>query len=154
MLSDDVYRTRLAATYAMLKAAAAPFADIALIDSAATPDFARLSLIPNAAGACAVEIMLRADQLYDISLATEFYEDCPVTTFDLFEPLILAVTRGDVLQRRHLSAATGAERGIETIVSLPGGVVWTKGHVHSDVAAAIADERTLFQDRRFVPYRR
>ena len=153
MLSDDVYRKRLAATFSGLRAAAAPFADIALIDSAATPDFARLSLIPNATGACAVEIMLRADQLYDISLGTEFYEDCAVTNFDLFEPLILAITLGDVVQRRHISAATGAERGIETIVSLPGGVLWRKGHVHADLAYAIADQSTVFQDRRFVPYR-
>ena len=154
MLSDDVYRSQLAATFARLQDAVAPFAPDAQIASAATPDYVRLSLVPHAAGACAVEVMLRADQLYDISVGTEFYEDCAVQRFDLFEPLILAITRGDVVQRRHISSATGTERSIETIVTLPGGQVWRKGYVHTDVAGAIDDEATVFADRRFVPYRR
>ena len=154
MLSDDVYRARLAATFASLKRAAATFADVAYVDSASTPDFVRLALVPKALGACAVEIMLRADQLYDISIATEFYEDCPVTQFEVFEPLILAVARGDVVQRRHISVATGTERTIETIVMLPGGQMWCRQHDHIGVAGSIDDEATVFEDRRFVPYQR
>jgi hypothetical protein len=154
MLSDDVYRSQLQAAFANLKRVAAPLADVAHIDVAETPHFARLSLLPNAVGACAVEIMLRADQLYDIALSTEFYEDCPIERFDLFEPLITAVIRGDVLQRREISIATGTERAVETVVSLPGGVRWRKGHVHTKLAHAVADDATVFHDRRFVPYRR
>ena len=140
MLSDDVYRSQLAATFADLKRAAEPFADVALIDSAATPDFVRLSLVPNADGACAVEVMLRADQLYDISLANEFYEDCKIQDFAQFEPLILAITRGDVIQRRTFSAATDTERAIDTIITLPNGQIWRKGHIHNDVPTAISSD--------------
>ena len=154
MLSDDVYRSELARSFASLKRATAPLADVAEIASAETPDFVRLSLLPHAAGACAVEIMLRADQLYDISVGAEFYEDCRIERFDLFEPLILAIARGDVVQRHHISSATGTERAIETIVPLPGGATWRKGHVHTLVAAAIAEASTVFEDRRYVPYRR
>ena len=154
MLSDDVYRAGLAASFAALKRAVEPWADVAMIDTAETADFARLSLIPHANGACPVEIMLRRDQFYDIALGSEFYEDCPVDTFDLFLPLIMAVTRGDVIQRRHLSAATGSERAIATIVTLPDGALWQRGHAHPAIANAIPDEATVFNDRSFLPYRR
>lgn len=154
MLSDDVYRAELAKCFADLERATSALAGAAEIVTAKTPDFVRLSLLPHAAGACPVEIMLRADQYYDISVANEFYEDCRIERFDLFAPLIAAIARGDVIQRRHISAATGTERAIETIVTLSGGVVWRQGHVHTAVAAAIAEPATLRDDRRFLPYLR
>jgi hypothetical protein len=154
MLSDDVYRAKLTATFGDLKQATAPLADVALIDTVATPHFIKLALVPHATNACAVEIMVRADQFYDIALGTEFYEDCPVETFDLFGPLIFAVAAGDVIQRRHISRGTGTEREVETIVSMPGGRVWRKGHIHHRVAEVILDSDTVFTDRSFVPYRR
>jgi hypothetical protein len=154
MLSDDVYRAQLGITFDLLKRRVALFSDVAEIDSVSTPDFVRLSIAPRAIGACPVEIMLRADQLYDISIGVEFYEDCPVRDFALFEPLIVAISQGAVVQRHHISMATGTERSIETIVTLADGEVWRKGHLHADVARAIADNATLFSDRRFVPYRR
>lgn len=154
MLSDDVYRSQLTAAFAGLKRLSTQMSDVAHIDSAETRDFVRLSLIPHASGACPVEIMLRADQFYDIAIGNEFYEDCKIERFDVFEPLIKAITRGDVIQRRHISAATGTERAIETLVTLPGGTVWRKGHVHQGVANAIAQEATVSQDKRFLPYRR
>lgn len=153
MLSDDVYRTQLTRTFAGLVAACAPFADVAEVSHAQTGEYVRLSLLPFARGACAVEIMLRADQLYDISVGTEFYEDCRIQRLDVFEPLIGAIVAGQVIQRRHVSAVTGTERGIETLVTLPSGSIWRKGHNYG-MANVISDERTVFDDRRFVPYRR
>jgi hypothetical protein len=153
MLSDDIYRTQLAATVTALKRLAQPLSDVAHIEMVETGDFARLSLIPKSVGACPVEVMLRADQAFDIQIGTEFYEDCPIERFSSFEPLIAAITRGDVVQRRHVSVATGTERSVETIVSLPDGSSWRRGHLHT-AAAAIPDEATLFDDRRFLPYRR
>lgn len=154
MLSDDIYRTQLAATFAALKRLAQPLSDVAHIDLAETADFARLSLIPKAVGACPVEVMLRADQAFDIQIGTEFYEDCPIQQFSSFEPLIAAIMRGDVVQRRHVSTATGMERSVETIVHLPDGTHWRRGHLHAQAAAAIPDGATVFDDRRFLPYRR
>ena len=154
MLSDDVFRSQLAGAFASLKQVAASFSDVARFDSAATPDFVRLSLIPDAAGACAVEIMLRADQHYDISLAAEFYEDRPIERFDLFEALILAVARGDVVQRHDLTVATGTERAVESIITLPGGQLWRHGYRHPGCADTSASDATVFRDRRFLPYRR
>ncbi len=154
MLSDDVYRSQLTTAFAALKRLAGELSDAAQAETAETRDFVRLALLPKAAGACAVEIMLRADQLYDIAIGNEFYEDCKVERFDLFQPLVTAITRGDVIQRHHISAATGTERSIETIVTLPGGEIWRKGHVHGSVAPAIPDAATLLKDRTFLPYRR
>ncbi len=153
MLSDDIYRSQLAETFETLKRAADPLRDVAHLDVAQTASFARLSLIPRAVGACPVEIMLRADQAYDIQIGSEFYEDCPIEGFAAFQPLIAAITRGDVVQRRHLSAATGAERSIETIVQLQDATTWRRGHVHAG-ASAIDDEATVCEDRRVLPYRR
>jgi len=153
MLSDDVYRTQLTRTFADLVRNTAPLADVAEISHAQTSDYVRLSLLPFAQGACAVEIMLRADQLYDISIGTEFYEDCRIKRLDVFEPLIGAIVGGLVIQRRHLSAVTGVERGIETLVTLPSGEIWRKGHDYL-LASALSDDTTLYDDRRYVPYRR
>jgi hypothetical protein len=154
MLSDDVYRAQLGSTFEVLKRRVERYRDVAEIDSLATPEFVRLSIVPHAVGACPLEVMLRADQLYDISIGAEFYEDCRVQQFAVFEPLIVAVARGDIVQRHYVSVATGAERAIETIVTLADGQYWRKGHQHADVAGAIADDATLYSDRRFVPYRR
>jgi hypothetical protein len=154
MLSDDVYRAKLATTFAALKQRAAALGDVALVEAVATPHFVKIALVPHAANACAVEIMVRGDQRYDIAVATEFYEDCVVDDLGLFELLMTAITRGDLVQRRHLARATGAERAIETIVHLSGGAVWRQGHTHPDVAKAIDDRETVFADRTFVPYRR
>ena len=154
MLSDDVFRVKLRTTFAALERAVAPLETQAQLEIAQTPAYVRLSLIPHAIGACPVEIMLRADQFYDIAIASEFYEDCRIERLDLFEPLILAVADGNVIQRHHISAATGVQREIETIVTLPGGALWQKGYEDARFANAIPDDHTILRDRRFLPYRR
>jgi hypothetical protein len=154
MFSTDVYRTKLLTTFEQLKALAQPLTGVALVDHVATPDFIKLALVPNVANACPVELMLRTDQLYDIAVGTEFYEDCPVDTFDDFAPLVRAIIEGNVTQRRHTSRATNTERAIETIVQLPNGTVWRKGHVHGDAGPVIAEADTLISTRNFVPYLR
>ncbi len=154
MFSTDVYRSKLLTTFEQLKAIAAPLTKVAFVDYLATPDFIKLALVPHAPNACAVELMLRTDQFYDIAIANEFYEDCPVENFDTFVPLIRAITQGNVAQCRHISRATSTERAIETIVTLSNGTVWRKGHVHADAAHSIAEADTLMSTRNFVPYQR
>ena len=154
MLSDDVFRTHLAATFAELLKVANALSDVAEVSHVETARYARLSLLPHAQGACPVEMMMRTDQHYDIEIGHQFYEDCPMTGFAEFVPLIEAIARGDVVQRHHVSAATGTERSVETIVRLPGGTVWRKGHIHTEVARAITEQNTVFEDHRYVAYRR
>ena len=153
MLSDDVFRTKLSATFADLLRTAEQLSDVADIGHSQTREFVRLSLLPHARGACPVEIMLRTDQLYDISIGTEFYEDCRIRSFETFVPLIEAIANGDVIQRRHVSAITGSARSTETLVRLPGGDVWRKGRDYR-AAVPIPDDGTVFEDRRYVTYRR
>lgn len=152
MLADDVYRSELTRTFAAMKEVAAGLADVAAVTTAATADHVRLSLVPNSPGACAVELMLRADQYYDIALATEFYEDCRIADLALFPAILKAVAAGHVIQRRAQSALTGAERSVETIVTLADGTLWRKGFAHT--AAAGAAEASVWDDKRFLPYRR
>lgn len=153
MLSDDVYRSKLSTVFNNLLAATRPLADVADITHDQTSQFVRLSMLPTARGACPVEIMIRADQLYDIQIGTEFYEDCPIERLDHFDAVIAAIISGDVIQRRAISTATGTQRSIETIVTLPDGKTWRKRHVHGP-APANTEAATVFLDRRFVPYRR
>ena len=154
MLSDDVYRAKLRSTVNGLKTAAAPFADVAEVEITESADYSRLSMIPRTAGACPVVIMLRSDQQFDIALGAEFYEDCRLDRLELFEPLIQAVTSGNVIQRHYISTATGTEQAVETIVTLPDGSHWHKGHVLTRMANALSGGRALLEDRRFLPYRR
>ena len=154
MLSDDVFRLQLTQTFSELLTLATALADVAEISHIETPRYARLSLMPHAPGACPVELMMRIDQHYDIEIGHQFYEDCPMNGFSEFVPLVAAITRGDVVQRRHVSIATGTERSVETIVPLAGGALWQKSRNHEDVASAVAEQDTVFRDRRFVSYRR
>jgi hypothetical protein len=151
VLSDDVYRAKLTKTFHDLKRFAATLTGVAHVDLQETPDFVKLSALPLAAGACPVEMMLRADQLYDIAIGTEFYEDCPIDDLGLFELLLAAVVRGDVVQRHTVSVATETHHAIETIVHMVGRAAWRRGHVLG-VCPPTGD--VIARDRRFLPYLR
>lgn len=153
MLSDDVYRSQLSRTFADLVRETATLTDVAEVTHAQTGEYVRLSLLPYAHGACPVEVMLRADQFYDIAIGSEFYEDCRIEALGTFLPLIDAITHGHVVQRRYLSAVTDAELALETLVVLPDGQTWRKGHAFPG-SPDPASERVVCEDRRFVPYRR
>jgi hypothetical protein len=150
MTSDDVYRAKLRKTAADLRQAVAPLDGFAKVALETSEQGVRLVLVPLTAGACPVELMVRADQKYDIAVGVLLYEDRPVERLELFKPLILAVVDGAVVERRTVSALTGMEAGRETIVTLADGSQWRAG----GQAREGDGEEWIAEDREFLPYRR
>lgn len=105
-----------------------------------------LSLEPHLSTACPVAIALRQSGRFDISLAGETYEDCALDTLDQLVVLLERIVDGGVIQRKWVSAATGAPQGIETHIRLGPGLVWSNGPKPDGGAEC--------RDRHFLPYRR
>ncbi|NJM55193.1 MAG: hypothetical protein HC841_04105 [Verrucomicrobiae bacterium] len=151
MLPDDVFRTKLQAATAAIHRVTERLGSAADVQLKAEPSRLRLALAPRTHGACPLELMIRADQRYDIEIGTEFYEDCEISSFDELEALIEAITQGNVVTRHYFSAATGSLRSVETVVTL-GDREWRRGHQVGRSPSALTE--TVVKDRTFLPYSR
>ena len=155
MLPDDVFRARLQSTITALRYWAPSVADAARLEETECGDYWRLNVQPNVDSACPFEIILHADQRYDVSIADENYEGRPVEAFEWIVPFANAIANGEVVQRRWISRLTGLERSVETVVLLGGGGVWSDGR--GDIPQkrpTLDDDGTELRERRFLPYRR
>jgi hypothetical protein len=149
MLSDDVFRNKLQQTIASLEYWTGDIASAARIERAETDTAWRLCLMPEAPNACPLELILRADQHFDITVGDETYEDQRIESLDLFLPLLKAVSGGQVVTRTWRSAATDQKQETETIVTLADGRVW-QGRANGAVQPN--GDRDLRCDRHYVPY--
>jgi len=156
MLPDDVFRSRLQSTITALRYWAPSVADAARIDETETSDFWRIDVSPVVASACPFELILHADQHYDLSIAGETYESRPIDTFEWIVPLANAVADGSIVQRRWISRLTGLERAVETVIMLPDGGIWqeSRGAPSYFRAPTLDDDGTELREKRFLPYRR
>ena len=111
-------------------------------------------MAPAVASACPFELILHADQRYDLTISDETYESRPIETFDWFVPFAEAVSQGRVVQRRWISRLTGLERSVETVVTLAGGGIWREGRGGAARTPTLDDDGTELRERRFLPYRR
>ncbi len=153
MLPDDVFRSHLEATSAELARWAEGVRDVAETGVSEGPGFWKLTVAPRAAGACPFELLLRADQKLDITLAGETYEDRPMPGLDRLPALVRAIEDGRVIERHWQSLDTGAIAVVETVISPATGEPWS-------------DRRLIFpgqqkngprlakRDRHFLPFRR
>jgi hypothetical protein len=154
MLPDDVFRSRLQSTITALRYWAPSVADAARLEEAETSDYWKIIVTPAVATACPFELILHADQRYDLAIADEIYEGRPIESFDWFVPFAGAVSEGNVVQRHWLSRLTGLERSVETLVTLPGGGIWREGRGETPLMPTLDDDGTELRERRFLPYRR
>jgi hypothetical protein len=154
MLPDDVFRSRLQSTITALRYWAPSVADAARLEEEETSDYWKIVVTPAVATACPFELILHADQRYDLAIADETYESRPIESFDWFVPFAGAVSEGNVVQRRWLSRLTGLERSVETLVTLPGGGIWREGRGEMPRMPTLDDDGTELRERRFLPYRR
>lgn len=154
MLPDDVFRSRLQTTITALRYWAPSVADAAHLDEDETSDYWKLGVSPAVAAACPFELILRADQRYDVAVGGETYENRAIESFDWFLPFAEAIANGNVVQRRWISRLTGLERSIETLVTLPKGGVWREGRGQSSRMPSLDDDGTELREKRFLPYRR
>jgi hypothetical protein len=154
MLPDDVFRSRLQTTITALRYWAPSVADAAHIEEDETADYWKLGVAPAVPAACPFELILHADQRYDLAIAGETYESRPIESFDWFVPFAEAVAGGNVVQRHWISRLTGLERAVETLVTLPGGRIWQAGRGSSQRMPTLEDDGTELRERRFLPYSR
>ncbi|MFA5899897.1 MAG: hypothetical protein WC829_12390 [Hyphomicrobium sp.] len=155
MLPDDVFHSRLQSTITALRYWAPSIADAARVQETETGDYWRMLVTPKVASGCPFELILHADQHYDLAIAEQTYERRPIETFDWFIPLAMAVADGNVTQRRWISRLTGLERSVETLVVLPNGGLWREGRSEGPYTApSLDDDGTEVRERRFLPYRR
>lgn len=155
MLPDDVFRTRLEATAADLALWAESVHDAADVVVSDGPGFWRLAVTPHVAGACPFELLLRADQKMDMTVAGETYEDRPVPPLDRLPVFVRAIEEGRVVERHWQSLDTGTPAVVETIVSPATGEAWRDEHLLvSERPATAPAPRLCKRDRHFLPYRR
>jgi hypothetical protein len=154
MHPDHAVRSRVEATVESLRYWVPTIADVARATESQSPGYWRLAMEPNVAGACPFEMTLHDDQHFDLVLGSEFYEDRVLSSLEILLPVLQSVTEGRIVQRRWFSSATGAERAVETIITLADGSVWRDGRTNETVAAAIPREATERHDHVFLPYRR
>lgn len=152
MRPDDIFLARLQLTITTLRYWTPSIADAAAIEESESASHWRMRISPRLPEACPFELILRADQFYDIAVAGEEYDARPITSLDLFSPLVEAIAAGAVFQRRWASAATGAPRAVETIILLGAGRAWR------GAPASLSSPETLegaeSADHYFLPYRR
>ncbi|MFN3625851.1 MAG: hypothetical protein ACK4TP_17550 [Hyphomicrobium sp.] len=155
MLPDDIFRSRLQSTITALRYWAPSIADAARLDETEASDYWRLTVKPKVASACPFELILHADQRYDLSVADETYENRPIETFEWMVPFANAVADGEVVQRHWISRLTGLERSVETVVMLGDGGIWREGRgTVQHWMPTLDDDGAELRERRFLPYRR
>jgi hypothetical protein len=155
MLPDDVFRSRLQSTVTALRYWAPSVADAARLEETESSDYWRINVAPMVAAACPFELILHADQRYDLAVADEVYENRPIESFDWIVPFANAVADGEIVQRRWISRLTGLERSVETVVMLGGGAIWREGRGElPSRMPTLDDDGTELREKRFLPYRR
>ncbi len=154
MLPEDVFRPQLQSTITALRYWVPSISDTARVELDEAPDYWRMTVRPLLAKACPFELILRADQHYDICIGEECYEDRPLAFFGDFLPLAEAIAEGDVVQRHWLSRNTGAVRSVETVVSFENGRIWKDAHGDVLDMPPLDDDGTELRESRFLPYRR
>lgn len=154
MFSDDVYRTQLSDTIAALETWATTLAGCAAVETDITAAYWKISVAPEARGACPFELMLRADQRFNTKIADEVYEDKPVDAFQFFPMLARAIAAGRVERITISSALTGTPEAIETRVTLEDGWAWIGERRLASWGPRKNEAAHTQKIHRFLPYRR
>lgn len=154
MLSDDVYRDRLEKTLVELEAWANEMRGSADIAITASDRYWRMAVAPFLSSACPFELLIKADQTFDLALNREVYENRPVERFDLFPTLAKAIAAGRVEKIVTRNALTGILIDIATRVELAPGWDWigSRKVLKNFVRPLEADEER--QTHRFLSYDR
>ncbi len=157
MQKDDVSRAKLQSTIANIRAWAEPLSHHAVIQESDDIDSWHIAVKPHTPGACPFELMITGDELYDIRVAGEGYEDHTVESWELFLPLLKAISEGNVIQRKWTSPVTGNDILLETRITPDTTSEWFVRRSLSALRKDIGeDELTLAQvsEKHFLPYQR
>lgn len=154
MLSDDVYRDRLEKTLVELESWAnetRASADIAII---ASDKYWRMAVLPFLPSACPFELLIKADQTFDLVLNGEVYESREVERFDLFPKLAAAIAAGHVERIETRNSQTGILIDVATRVELASGWDWTGSRRVLQRFVRPLEVHEERETHRFLSYRR
>ena len=154
MFPDDVYRKQLSEIISVLENWARDNRDSAQIETASTASYWKMSAVPHVHGACPFELLLRADQRFNVAIAGEVYEDNPIAKFDFFTMLVGAIARGHVERIQVLNALTGAPEAMETRVTLEDGWAWIGERRIGPRNPQRLESTQELRTRRYLAYRR
>lgn len=152
-MSDDAFISRLQATIAALRYWVPAISDAARVEERDADGSWQVSVRPLFKAACPFTLALSSDRTWGLAINGVSYDKQPIETLEMFQPLVEAISEGRVVHRRWLSAKTGLETCVETIVDLGGGQTWTGEHFTSTILPA-ADGDLICEDHHFLPYRR
>lgn len=149
----DVFHANFRAMLADLHAWLSDLAPHVAVEEENTQDFWRFRIVPNAENACPVELVLyRAQQVFDLAVGPETYEERSIESLALFPRLLEAIGDGRVVTSVWVSSATGITRSVETVVTLDDGSVWRDEHL-GPLADAISPQAAEKHDHAYVRYR-
>jgi hypothetical protein len=154
MQSLDTHRLKLQQLAASLKAWSGFVADVARVEAHDVGRGWRLSLQPEAAGACPLELVLDGEEAScDLRVGSQVVEGWRLPSLDIVLPMVEAVAEGRVVTHRTFSAVTGLPIGVVTEVTLADG---RKIELPARDAATEQNEASAVEtrDRHYVPYRK
>jgi hypothetical protein len=156
MQSDDQFRLAFEAATSRLATWAGRQQDAADVIVETVGAFWRLSLVPHAANACPVELILHRDtQSFDVQFGPEVYEGQPIEAFEAFEPLLDAAVAGHVITRNVSSGHGGLALMVQTVVQPDDRIAWiAERRMVAEAQSAVAMAAAVARDRHWVPYRR
>jgi len=155
MQPDDRYSAKLEPTIAGLRAWSGFIRDVATVSDEDRGDHWAMAAVPRVAFACPVVLVLwRGRQVFSLSLAAEHFEDQPVTSLDLFVPLLKAVAEGQVIERHMMDQATGRLHAVTLRVGTRDAPLFTGTRQLVPGSGGAAADGRLISDRHFLPYRR
>lgn len=154
MLSDDVYRSRLSSVIDRLEGWARDARDAADVDTQSAPTYWKMRVSPKQPGACPFELLVLADQRFNLRIADEVFEDKPIDSLDFFPMLVRAIAAGRVARIEIRNAMTGALESVETRVALEDGWAWIGERRITPRSKRTPDGGDVMREHRFLPYSR
>jgi len=154
MLPDDVFREKLEKALVELEAWAEDTRDSAEIAIAASGSYWRMAVVPVLPLACPFELLIKADQTFDISLDGEVHENKPIERLDLFLSMARAIADGRAERITTRNALTGVLLEITMRLELADGLDWigTRQVPHRTQQQLEAAE--VRRSHRYLAYRR
>lgn len=152
MRADDAFRNELREAIRGLEALAEEAAAVADVDLHQADDHVRLSLAPREPAACPVELIIHADQRFDLAVGGETYEGLAADGLHRLEVLLRAVMAGRIVTRHLSTRATDAPVAVETIIDTDAGP-WRQERLILPMARIATPDDCLVRDRHFAPYK-
>lgn len=154
MQSDDQFRRTFEAATARLSTWAEAQSDAATVQTETMGPSWRLSLVPTAANACPVELIVHRDaQSFDIQVGPEASEGHRIETFALLDDILAAVVDGRVVTQQLSSVEAGSLLAVDTRVILGDGVDWMCRRLTA-IGSHRPTHKALVRERHWLAYRR